>query len=223
MSITKEQIYAVADMLNQEGIKPTLAAVRRRLGSGSFTTISEAVNEWKLMQLAAIESQPEVLPEIFKEHLYRFGTTLWTEALNTANRRFAQEHLAMTEQFNEKEIYYTELEKLSVDYDSELTGAKACIENLRNEVARIDNALHVKEEECIKLHQTLNQAESENKLFLQHNTELKQELAHTNKVVDKLQTNLTNLINNFDTVQKQFNDKISPAIAKKLTTKHYNN
>lgn len=213
MSITKEQIYAVADMLNQEGIKPTLAAVRRRLGSGSFTTISEAVNEWKLMQLSSIESQQEVLPEIFKDHLQRFGTTLWTEALNTSSRRFTEEHLAMVEQFNEKETYYNELEKLAADYDNELIAATSCIENLRDEVQENCNALNSKEEECIKLQQNLNQEKSENKLLLQHNTELKQEITHANKLVDKLQANLTKLINNFEVLQKQFNNTLSPAEA----------
>lgn len=215
MSINKEQIYAVADLLNKEGIKPTLAAVRRRLGSGSFTTISEAVNEWKLMQLSAIEARQEILPEIFKENLNRFGKSLWNEALNTVNKRFTQEHLAMVEQLNEKEIYYCELEKLANDYDNELEGAKACIENLRDEVEKTNKILNSKEEECIKLQQSLNKEKSENKLLLQHNSELKQELTHANKIVDKLQVNLTNLINNFDTIQKQFDDKVSLEMTKK--------
>ena len=44
MAVTREQIFAVADELDAAGQKPTLAAVRKALGGGSFTTISEAMN-----------------------------------------------------------------------------------------------------------------------------------------------------------------------------------
>jgi hypothetical protein len=47
MALTKDQIWAVADRLAAEGKAPTLAAVRKALGSGSFTTISEAMREWR--------------------------------------------------------------------------------------------------------------------------------------------------------------------------------
>ena len=47
MAITKQDILAVADALDAEGVKPTLAAVRKKLGGGSFSTISEAMKEWK--------------------------------------------------------------------------------------------------------------------------------------------------------------------------------
>ena len=43
MAITTQQIHAIADQLHEQGIKPTLAEVRKALGGGSFTTISEAM------------------------------------------------------------------------------------------------------------------------------------------------------------------------------------
>ena len=55
MAISKEQIFAVADELDAAGQNPTLANVRKQLGSGSFTTISEAMNEWRgLLVFSAI-------------------------------------------------------------------------------------------------------------------------------------------------------------------------
>lgn len=215
MSITKEQIYAIADALNKDGIKPTLAAVRRRLGSGSFTTISEAVNEWKLMQLSAIEMPQEALPKILDEHLHKFGSTLWAEAVNTVNRRMTQEHQAIVGQLNEKETYYKELEQLTLEYDHELEGAKAYIENLRCELEAITKRLSTGEKESIAAQQNIDREKSENKLLLQHNAEIKQELSHANKMIDKLQANLTNLISSLDTIQKQSDDTSNPAMAKK--------
>ena len=47
MALTKQDIWRCADELDAEGIRPTLAAVRKKLGSGSFTTISDAMAEWK--------------------------------------------------------------------------------------------------------------------------------------------------------------------------------
>jgi hypothetical protein len=41
------QIFGAADTLDAAGHHPALAAVRKALGGGSFTTISEAMNEWK--------------------------------------------------------------------------------------------------------------------------------------------------------------------------------
>ena len=46
MAISKESIWVVADELDAVGDKPTLAVVRKRLGGGSYTTISEAMSEW---------------------------------------------------------------------------------------------------------------------------------------------------------------------------------
>ena len=47
MAITLEQIHATASQLHEQGIKPTLAEVRKALGGGSFTTISEAMKSWR--------------------------------------------------------------------------------------------------------------------------------------------------------------------------------
>ena len=91
MSITRDQIYQIANSLHADGIKPTLAAVRRRLGSGSFTTISEALNEWKIMQASATDDKiSERLPDALRERVQLFSTTLWREAINIASRRFAK-------------------------------------------------------------------------------------------------------------------------------------
>ena len=47
MAITKDQIFAVADEIDAAGQNATLAAVRKALGGGSFTTISEGMTEWR--------------------------------------------------------------------------------------------------------------------------------------------------------------------------------
>ena len=45
---SQEAIWAAADALVEAGERPTLAAVRKAVGGGSFTTISEAMAEWRV-------------------------------------------------------------------------------------------------------------------------------------------------------------------------------
>ena len=47
MALTIQQVHNTADQLQEQGIKPTLAEVRKALGGGSFTTISEAMKSWR--------------------------------------------------------------------------------------------------------------------------------------------------------------------------------
>lgn len=47
MALTIQQVHNTADQLQGQGIKPTLAEVRKALGGGSFTTISEAMKSWR--------------------------------------------------------------------------------------------------------------------------------------------------------------------------------
>ena len=56
MAISKDQIFAAADELDAAGQSPTRAAVRKALGGGSFTTISEGMTDWKARK-AAKETQ----------------------------------------------------------------------------------------------------------------------------------------------------------------------
>lgn len=50
MTLTTDKIHETADMLSEQSIKPTLAEVRKALGGGSFTTISEAMKSWRQEQ-----------------------------------------------------------------------------------------------------------------------------------------------------------------------------
>jgi hypothetical protein len=52
MAISKDDVFKVADAIDAAGQSPTLAAVRKALGGGSFTTISQPLNEWKARKIA---------------------------------------------------------------------------------------------------------------------------------------------------------------------------
>lgn len=91
MAITKQEIWNVADQLDEKGVKPTLAAIRQAVGSGSYTTISEAMKEWR--EKHATESAPIVdpMPEPVKQALLDAGARLWEQTLTHADARWQVE------------------------------------------------------------------------------------------------------------------------------------
>jgi chromosome segregation ATPase len=91
MAITRERIFEVAEAMDAAGQVPTLAAVRKAIGGGSFTTISEAMTEWKANKAAKETPLREPAPPALAERLTEFGAELWALALDLANRRLAAE------------------------------------------------------------------------------------------------------------------------------------
>ena len=72
MAITKEQVWAAAEELAAEGLRPTLEAVRQRIG-GSYTTIGPALNEWKARHAEKASPVREPPPPAVAERLAEVG------------------------------------------------------------------------------------------------------------------------------------------------------
>ena len=94
MAVTKEQIFSAADELAAGGQKPTLEAIRQRVG-GSYTTISPALNEWKARQATAAAPLREPAPQAVADRLAELGADVWAVALDLANARLAVEREAL--------------------------------------------------------------------------------------------------------------------------------
>jgi len=90
MALAKEDIWQAADELDDEGINPTLQAVRKKLGRGSYTTIQEAMKEWKDRQTPNAPP-PEAPPEDVSEAAAQAGATIWWLALDAALKRLEGE------------------------------------------------------------------------------------------------------------------------------------
>ncbi|QQZ30792.1 DNA-binding protein [Thiothrix subterranea] len=69
MALTKDQIQQAADLIALTGESPTLAAVRKAVGGGSYTTINEALKEWKAKQQALITPSREPAPDNITKRL----------------------------------------------------------------------------------------------------------------------------------------------------------
>lgn len=95
MALTTQDIHATADSLAEQGIKPTLAEVRKALGGGSFTTISDAMKSWRQEQQTEQQLQRVDLPSAIDDRLQSLGADMWQSAINIANERLTAEREAL--------------------------------------------------------------------------------------------------------------------------------
>lgn len=124
MAITKEQIFAVADELDAAGQAPTLSAVRKAVGGGSFTTISEAMSEWKAKRLAQAVPAREPVPDALNEKLAELGFDIWQLATNAAQGRLQQERDGLTAARSQMEAERQEAADLADSMSAELEGVQ---------------------------------------------------------------------------------------------------
>lgn len=130
MAITKTDIHNAADAIAAAGETPTLAKVRAALGGGSFTTISEAMGEWKASRQQQLVVTPirEAAPESITERLHGFAADLWASAMEKANGRLQEEREALDEARKKMEASVTEAQELADQVSADLDAAQAKIE-----------------------------------------------------------------------------------------------
>ena len=153
MAITRDQIFAVADEIDAAGQNATLAAVRKALGGGSFTTISDGMTEWKARKAAKETPLREPAPSAVADRLAELGSEIWTSALQLANGRLVTEREALEAARLHLEADKAEAAELADQVTAELEVAKAAL-------LSASTAEQVARSEC----DTLRQALAEQKL-----------------------------------------------------------
>ena len=148
MAITKDQIFAVADEIDAAGQNATLAAVRKALGGGSFTTISEGMTEWKARKAAKETPLREPAPSAVADRLAELGTEIWSSALELANGRLATEREALEAARLQLEADKAEAAELADQVTAELEVAKTAL-------LSATTAEQAARSECDSLRQTL--------------------------------------------------------------------
>ncbi|MGR0626546.1 DNA-binding protein (plasmid) [Escherichia coli] len=95
MALSQEDIWKAADELDATGARPTMAAIRKKLGTGSYTTINEALRQWKANRSAEPAAPKEPLPPTITSLLDKqqqanttMAAELWDAALSVASQRF---------------------------------------------------------------------------------------------------------------------------------------
>ena len=89
--ISKEQVYSAAAELREEGLTPTVQAVRERIGSGSFSTINTHLAEWKAENAAQAVADIPAMPEKVQEAF----TRIWATAARSAQEGFETQREAL--------------------------------------------------------------------------------------------------------------------------------
>jgi chromosome segregation ATPase len=130
MAITAEQIWAAADALDAAGQSPTLAAVRKAVGGGSFTTISEAMAQWRTRKADKSTPLREPAPPLVMERLAEVGADIWAAALDLANARLSSEREALEVARAELEASRLEAAQLADQLTVEVEDAKSSLEAL---------------------------------------------------------------------------------------------
>ena len=87
--LTTEQVHAAADELDALGVRPTLAAVRKKLGRGSFSTISDAMSSWRASAAAGLPAPLAPVPEAVSERMGTFAAAVWAAAVAAADEQVA--------------------------------------------------------------------------------------------------------------------------------------
>lgn len=102
--VQKEQVFAAADDLVEEGVKPTVEKIRHHLGTGSPNTISPMLDEWFKGLAKRLRDRPprsdvdDLPPSALNAFRHTWKTAL-QEADAEAARRLEADRAALREQF----------------------------------------------------------------------------------------------------------------------------
>ncbi|MNW44045.1 Chromosome partition protein Smc [compost metagenome] len=120
MAITKDQVFEVAEKLLQRGEQPTISAVRKELGTGSYSTLTDFMRQWRdsVEQSAAPIREP--LPQVVQDRLDILGTDIWSVALELANTRLKSERESLEFARIELEQQQQETAQLADDLAAEV-------------------------------------------------------------------------------------------------------
>ena len=143
-------IHAIADRLAEAGQRPTLAAVRKELGGGSFTTISEAMKSWRETQQEEHALGEVQVPENVSERLSQLQATLWQAAVGEAERRLATERDALAQAKEEAAAAVSEAQEAVETLETEAQERESQIEQLQNRCAAFEQ--QAAEAETAKAH-----------------------------------------------------------------------
>ena len=195
MAITIQQIHATADQLQEQGIKPTLAEVRKALGGGSFTTISEAMKSWRQDNQQEEQLRQVELPSSIAERLQTLGADMWQTAIDIANDRLVKEREA--------------LESIKAKAQAETDEAQEAVKTLESEQAdlleQLDEVTATAEATAI----TAAQVTAERDVLTQTLSDTQHQLELERAKTVAAQAQLGDLRSSFDQQAKELNLNIS--------------
>lgn len=81
-------IEVINELYEKTGKKPIQAEVRRVMGGGSFSTISETFRQWEETQDQIVETNPVLkLPESLDKVIQSFAINFWAQSVSLSEKR----------------------------------------------------------------------------------------------------------------------------------------
>ena len=180
--IEEKDVYRVANELVESGQEPTLQAIREKLGSGSFATISAHLKKWREQKIK--ESPIPELPDALIVSLKQ----IWATAFREATAQFDSARLAWeTERkklADENENLLTEIQKLETTVGEEQNhrkDAEAKAEGFTKIKQGLENELRDAREKLASLQGKLEANDERLKETLSRSERLERELAEIAK------------------------------------------
>jgi len=164
-ALTTETIHAMADKLSSEGQYPTLALLRQQLGSGSYTTISEAMKLWREEKAKSDIIPIPPIPDEVNNTIQNATQSIWQSAMTVAKNKLQSEREALKKAQDEM----TQRQKETIEMADQL------------------------DQEITRLKQTLQEAVNAKQKFTDDNDRLKTELINIKKDVSVANTHITKL------------------------------
>ena len=156
---TKQDIFDTANRLVEEGKNPTLANVREAIGGGSFTTISQAMTEWKAKQVADQQTIKEAAPEAITSRIGELSAEIWAVAQEMANARLANEREALESSRLEIEASQKEAIDLADQLSEDLEAVQAKYEKMVEDVKGANDLLEARKQTNLGIQKQLDAAE----------------------------------------------------------------
>ncbi|MBF0299479.1 MAG: DNA-binding protein [Oligoflexia bacterium] len=189
--INENQVFNAADELIEKGVNPTIEALREKIGTGSFATISKYLSQWKVARSPKQEI-PDI-PSEFTSYIRKFWSVCYKEAsakLEIEREAFRAERAKIVEdreelhkviQKLEEECSFTLTEKIRIEKKLENTNQQ--ISKLNEELVKTQTLLESSEQRRIEI------SDRADRLEQQVTSILKDELLAAKKLVNSNNTN----------------------------------
>lgn len=197
--VTKQSVFDAANALKDKGQKPTIDAIRKALGGGSFSPISELLKEWRAGEAASQAAAPMIdqAPAALQE---RFGAVLasaWADALALANDRLESERRALATTREALEADKADAIAFANSLEADLEAAQLTIRQLTDAAAAAEkkhaDQLATLAADAAQLREMLDQVEADHQATTAAKTELAKALGDTRKQQESAQADVARL------------------------------
>lgn len=147
MALNVDKIHAAADHIAAQGERPTLARVRKALGGGSFSTISEAMQSWRAEQAQEHALAEVEVPDAINERVEQLKAAAWESAMAEAEKRLSAERAA--------------LEEAQTHAAGEVAEAQEAVQTLEEEAAERDRELETLRDQLKRAEQGWREADQQ--------------------------------------------------------------